>query len=456
MTSAERLALRCVMPGFEGSAPPDWLRRRVAEGLGGVVLFGRNVGSKEQVRRLTEDLHAERPDLVIAIDEEGGDVTRLEARTGSSYPGNLALGAAGDTCLTAEVAAAMGAELRDCGVDLNLAPVVDVNTSPLNPVIGVRSFGSDPAAVARHATAWIQGMQGAGVAACAKHFPGHGDTSVDSHVDLPVAREDPRLRALEPFKAAIQAGVRAIMSAHIVAPALDDLPATISPRVMTGLLRDEMAFRGLAISDGLDMAGLSGEVGIAEAAVLALAAGCDALCIGGGPTDAAVVDQIVAAIVKAVEKGRLAETRLAEAASRVEKVRLSGAAPAAVEGASLEVARRAVCSEGDVRVGREAVVIHLDSPGSIAAGEIPWGVARSLEERGVRVGRRGRRVVEVRDLHRRPDHQVEIEALLERHPDAIVVEMGLPAYRPPRAHAYVATRGSARVLAEAAAELMTG
>ncbi len=452
MSRLQRLALGCLLPGFEGDTPPDWVRRRAAEGLGGLVLFGRNVESKGQVRRLTDALHAERPELVVAIDEEGGDVTRLEARTGSSYPGNLALGFAGDPRLTAEVAAAIGSELREAGVDLDLAPVADVNTNPLNPVIGVRSFGSDAAAVARHTAAYVQGMQGAGVAACAKHFPGHGDTSIDSHLALPMADEDPRLRALEPFQAAIGAGVRAIMSAHIVAPALDDLPATISPRIMTGLLRDELRFDGLAITDGLDMAGLSGERGIPEAAVLALIAGCDALCVGGGPSDETVVDAIVTAIVHAVEEGRLSEARLSQAASRMRKVRPDASGREVNRGAALEAARRAVCADGDVSVGAEARVIHLDSPGSLAAGEIPWGMEQSLAARGVRLTATGRVVVEVRDLHRRD--RAAVDALLARHPDAVLVEMGLPAYRPAAARAYVATHGSARVLADAAAELM--
>lgn len=454
MSTLEQLALGCLLPGFEGTSPPDWVRDRAAAGLGGVVLFGRNVESREQVRRLTDALHSERRELVVAVDEEGGDVTRLEAKTGSSYPGNLALGVVGDRDLTAGVAAAIGAELREAGVDLNLAPVADVNSNPLNPVIGVRSFGVEPATVARLTAAYVEGMQGAGVAACAKHFPGHGDTSADSHLALPLAGTDPRLGALEPFQAAIQAGVRAIMSAHIVAPALDDLPATISPRIMHGLLRKQLGFAGLAITDGLDMAGLSGECGIAEAAVLALRAGCDALCVGGGPSDEAVVDDIVAAIVAAVEQGRLSEERLHEAASRMDGVKVKGAAHlTAKAGAAREVARRAVCTDGDVRVGAEVNVIRLESPGSIAAGEIPWGVERSLAARGVRLTEQGRVVIEVRDLHRR--HRAEVDALLDRHPDAVLVEMGVPAYRPARARNYVATHGSARVLADVAAELMT-
>ena len=165
---------------------PDWVRRRLADGLGGVVLYAWNVESREQLRALTAELRSEREDLVVAIDEEGGDVTRLEAATGSSYPGNAALGVVDDVELTERVAASLGAELADAGVNLDFAPVADVNTNPQNPVIGIRSFGSDAELVARHVAAFVRGLQRAGVAACAKHFPGHGDTSVDSHLALPL------------------------------------------------------------------------------------------------------------------------------------------------------------------------------------------------------------------------------------------------------------------------------
>jgi beta-N-acetylhexosaminidase len=311
--------------------------------------------------------------------------------------------------------------------------------------------------VAAHTAAWVRGLQRAGVAACAKHFPGHGDTTADSHVALPIAAEDPRVRALEPFKSAIAAGVRAIMSAHIVAPALDDLPATISPRIMTALLRHELGFAGVAVSDGLDMAGLTATRGIPEAAVLAIAAGCDALVVGGGPNDAEVVDAIVDAIVAAVESGRLAERRLAEAAGRVGAVVTAPSEhlhPDAEVG--LAAARLAVCADGDVSIHGKARLVHLESPGSIAAGDVPWGLGPALADCGVRHTESGRTVIEVRDLQRRPEHQAAVDSLLRQHPDAILVEMGVPAQRPARARAYLATHGSARVCAIAAVELMTG
>src|SRR5882724_18456 len=181
-----RLAASVLQPGFVGTQMPDWVRRSLADGLGAVTLYARNIVDSEQVAALTAQLRAESPDVVVSIDEEAGDVTRLEAHTGSSRPGNLALGAADDPELTAAVARHLGRELANLGINLNFAPDADVNSNPNNPVIGSRAFGADPVLVARHTASWVEGLQSTGVAACAKHFPGHGDTAVDSHDDVPV------------------------------------------------------------------------------------------------------------------------------------------------------------------------------------------------------------------------------------------------------------------------------
>ena len=475
--SAEALALRCLLPGFEGVEPPQWVLDRAAAGLGGVVIFARNVESPSQLSALTAALHRARPHLIVAVDEEGGDVTRLEARTGSSYPGNLALGFVGDLMLTNRVARTMGEDLAACGVDLNLAPVADVNCNPMNPVIGVRSFGADAPAVARQTAAWIQGMQAAGVAACAKHFPGHGAASVDSHLGLPVVDDQVLSKAgLEPFERAIASGVRAIMSAHIVDRTLDELPATISPRVMTGLLRESLHFDGPAITDGLEMRAITDGLGIGEGAVKALAAGCDAICIGGGLAGPDVVDEVIGAVAGAVRQGRLPELRLADAARRVDA--LASQAPQRSHAhhhdpnIGLAAARRAVRRDGAVEVGDQAAVLRFEAPPSIAAGEVPWGVAGSLAARGVRVtaidldpaahdldvlvdrAAGQSLVLVVRDLHRRPGQVELVDALLSRRPDAVLLEMGVPSSRPARATAYLATHGSARVCGEAAAEVL--
>src|ERR687886_335181 len=175
-----RLALRTLLAAFPGPAAPKWAMTLLDDGLAGHTLFGRNIADPAQLARLTATLREWRPDVLLAIDEEGGDVTRLAHRTGSPYPGNAALGAVDDVEVTRAVYGSIGAELATAGVNLNFAPTVDVNTADDNPIIGTRSFGADPSLVTRHAVAAIDGLQATGVAACAKHFPGHGATVTDS------------------------------------------------------------------------------------------------------------------------------------------------------------------------------------------------------------------------------------------------------------------------------------
>lgn len=328
-----RDALTVLQPGFTGTTAPDWLLRRLGEGLASVGLFGRNIASPDQLAALTAQLRAERDDVLVAIDEEGGDVTRLEVRTGSSFPGNHALGAVDDVSLTREVAAELGRRLAACGVNFDWAPSADVNSNPANPVIGVRSFGADPDLVARHTAAYVTGLQSAGVAACTKHFPGHGDTAVDSHHALPRIDADASVladRDLAPFRAAIAAGTRAVMSAHILVPALDpDRPATLSRRILTDLLRGELGYDGLIVTDGMEMQAIAGTYGIERGSVLALAAGADAICVGGGLADDETVRRLRDALITAVRTGELPEDRLSDAAERVRKLARWAAAGAA-------------------------------------------------------------------------------------------------------------------------------
>lgn len=459
MDDLGRLAAACIFPGFPGYEPPDWVRRRIADGLGGVVLFGWNVRDAEQVATLSAALRAERPELLVSTDEEGGDVTRLEVARGSSYPGNLALGVVDDVSLTEAVATGIGSDLAAAGINLDLAPVADVNTNPCNPVIGVRSFGSDPELVAHHVAAFVRGVQRCGVAACAKHFPGHGDTEQDSHLELPVARGD-LYEALVPFRAAVAAGVQAVMTAHIVVPDVDEAPATVSRRLLTGVLRDELGFDGLVITDALEMRGLADSIGVEQGAVQALAAGADALCLGHDLGDEAV-GSVCGAIADAVASGRLAEERLAEAAGRVTRTAewASHAAPASDvdRSAGLEVARRALRVEGEVALDRPPVVVELLPDPNIAAGPPGHSLAGLLGAEVVDAGEAAARaadarlVIVLRDAHRYDWARNEAERLLASVPDAIVVETGLPSWRPP-AGSYIATHGAGRANLEAAAE----
>ncbi|WP_037572996.1 glycoside hydrolase family 3 protein [Phaeacidiphilus oryzae] len=494
-----------LQPGFAGLTAPEWVRRAIGErALGGVALYGRNVRDTAQVAALTGELYALNPEILVATDEEGGDVTRLETDSGSSYPGNLALGAVDDTELTEAVARSIGRDLAGVGIGLDYAPDADVNSNPDNPVIGVRSFGGDGELAARHTAAYVRGLQSAGVAACAKHFPGHGDTAVDSHLGLPRIELDEEAFAehLRPFRAAIEAGVRAVMTAHILFPAYDEaLPATMSRRILTGLLREELGFGGLIVTDGIEMAAISGTHGVAAGTVRAIAGGADTICVGGGLRDEDAFTYLRDALVWAVREGRLPEERLHEAAERnraaaawAREGREASAGGGGVRtGANghraigLTAARRALHLEGKLTpLHGVPHVLEFTPVANIAVGdETAWGVAGPLAELvpgttmtrvtapsgggavprvdieplvGAAVGRP--LVAVVRDVHRYEWMRRAVLAITERRPDTVVVEVGtghgLHELFAANGTTVLATRGSARVCGVAAAEALTG
>lgn len=383
-TDVRALALRTLMPGFAGTDVPAWLDDALRDGLGSVCLYGTNVVDLPQLVALCADLRARSPRVLLATDEEGGDVTRLHYRTGSPYVGNGVLGRLDDLAATRAQAAWIAADLRAVGIHLDLGPVVDVNSSDDNPVIGSRSFGADPARVARHSAAWVQALQGAGVAACAKHFPGHGDTTADSHHALPVVDADAELlrrRELVPFEAVVRAGAASIMTAAIVVPSIDaENPGTFSSALLQGVLRDHLGFEGVIVTDALDMAGASADTGIPEAAVRALVAGCDLLCLGSD-TGPELFAGIVERIAGAVADGRLPLERLADAAARVEALAATYAVDAMdappVEAAVDATPAFLVSDEARrwLERGGDVAIVQVSSASNLAVGQVPWGPA---------------------------------------------------------------------------------
>lgn len=287
-----------LMLSFEGLTVPHDILTAVERGeVASFCLFGHyNAGSPAQVRDLTAALiRAARagghPAPLIGLDQEGGQLMALTDGV-TELPGNMALGATRSPELAEQVGRVLGRELRAMGINLNFAPSADVNVNPANPVVGTRSFGEDPALVADLGAAMIRGMQAEGVAATAKHFPGHGDVSLDSHFDLSVvAHPRARLDAVElrPFRAAIAAGVKAVMSAHVLYPALDAIyPATLSPAILDGLLRHELGFGGLIVTDAMDMAPVA-RYGALESTRMALDAGADLVMLAHVPDQLALV-----------------------------------------------------------------------------------------------------------------------------------------------------------------------
>lgn len=284
--------------------------------LGGIILFSRNIEAPEQVAELSIDvqtLASELP-LWVSVDQEGGRVARLR-KPFTEWPPMAVLGRSGNVDLATRFAEALAAELKAVGVTLDYAPVLDIHTNPQNPVIGDRALADDAELVARLGTAIVRGLQDNGVAACGKHFPGHGDTSVDSHLELPLVEHPPdRIRRVEcvPFREAIRAGVAFIMTAHVLVPALDEeRPATLSPNIVQGILRDELGYQGVILSDDLEMKAIARSYAVPDAAVEAIAAGCDGLliCSGDVEVQAATLD----ALVHAAEDGRISYRRLEDA-----------------------------------------------------------------------------------------------------------------------------------------------
>jgi beta-N-acetylhexosaminidase len=477
--------LPALLPGFAGTVLPSWLRERLGAGLGGVCLYAHNISSPEQLRALTDAIMTENPYAIIAIDEEGGDVTRLFAATGAPFPGNAVLGRLDDLDITRETAAAIGWSLREAGCTVNFAPCVDVNSRSDNPVIGVRSFSSDAERVARHGRAWVDGLQSTGVAASAKHFPGHGDTAQDSHVSLPVVNrslDELRRRELLPFAAAVEAECRVIMTSHIMLPQLDsEHPATMSRVVLNDLLRGELGFSGVIVSDALDMAGASGSLGMAGAAVAALQAGCDLLCLGTENTDTQLAD-IERAVSNAVAEGILTSDRVRDAMSRVRVLaedlkaarQAAGQPPRFAAGwpkdeaeliDTLDVQPGALQWRG--RAAGQYTVVRLEADPNIAVGATPWGPFAAAaadpaastavafetrpsclltpEQSALPPLQPDQPVLVVgRDIHQHPFASEAVDRLRSGHVDVLVVDMGWPSAD--RRYADVATFGASRLM----------
>jgi beta-N-acetylhexosaminidase len=503
-----RLADAVLIPPFPGTTAPRWVLDALGRGLGGVTLFGNNVlGDTAQLTATLRSATDLEP--IIAIDEEGGDVTRVAYAQGSPYPGNAALGAVDDVALTRQVHWAIGADLAELGFNLNLAPCADVLGTTDSPAIGTRSFGSDTDLVARHTAAAVTGLQAAGVAACAKHFPGHGRTSTDSHHALATiggTMEDLRIRDLPPFSAAIKAGAAAVMPSHLRVPELTgELASSVSAAAITGLLRGELGFEGVVISDALEMKALRDAYGIPGAGVRALAAGTDLLCFGRD-TDEEMYLAVRAALVDAVRAGELPSSRLEESAGRVAALHARLAAsrrepmPMRQDGIGLTAARRAIRMSGPRPVLDRPLIIEVEPRENMAAGDFGWGLGPwappasvrrvstlalavtssattgpswaasrpagsaggspsatdgPLDVAGILAAASGRSlVVAVRDAHVDERVRALLTALLTARPDTVLVEMGLPHWSPPEGTSYLATFGASRASAQAAAELL--
>lgn len=408
LDSAEVIAGQMLMASLPGPELDAETERLLRAGQGGsVCLFSKNVRSPAQLRSLCDALRAasgaKGADLLVAADLEGGYVWRLTPPS-VHPPSAMACGAARRPDLTRQLAASVGEEMRAQGIDLNFAPVVDVNSNPANPVIATRSYGGSPELVAEHAVAAIEGYRQAGVATCAKHFPGHGDTQVDSHLSLPtIDRPMAELERIElpPFVAAIRAGVEMVMTAHVVFPALEpDSPATLSRRILHGLLRERLGFEGVVVTDAMTMQAISDRWGTVEGSVMSAVAGADVITSTGPAAQSAAIH---AALVRAIQNGRLPRAQARASAERVLalKQRLLGVARPSLEvvgspahqEAAARLAAASITTVRDearpaLKVGQDVAVVELYA-GPRTGAEDTRGLhgllAKRIQERGARV-----------------------------------------------------------------------
>lgn len=470
ITSLDRTILSTFSPGFGGAVVPEWIKPWLENGLGSVTLFASNTPNFEAAAHLIKELRSYNPDVLIAIDEEGGDVTRLFVREGSRYPTPALLGQCDDEDLTYRSYYSMGTVLRDLGIDITYAPVADVVAFENNPIVGVRSFGMSTDVVTRHVAAAVRGLQNSGVGACVKHFPGHGAVLEDSHHDLPhikMALTDYESQHVVPFKHAIESGVAAVMIGHLVAEALDNkLPASLSSKVIRDYLRGVLNFNGLVVTDALDMGAIGGPTKIHESALKALTAGADLLCFSGMGDQSVFLSSSFDWIKAAVDSGTLAAKELEVSEQRIINWRATnrsnGAETAAVDFKDLingfEIS-------GSVELEAGAVnLVEIGTKPTIAAGDVSWGMHRELRAVGIACDIHAsdaetlstkKLVVAFRDAYRDAPLLATLNRLNDRYPEAIFIDMGWPTreFAPTN---LIRAFGSSAVISQAVAARMRG
>ena len=428
-------------PGFGGAVVPEWIKPWLENGLGSVTLFASNTPNFESTANLIRDLRSYNPDVLVAIDEEGGDVTRLFVREGSRYPTPALLGQCDDEDLTYRSYSSMGSVLRELGIDITYAPVADVIAFENNPIIGVRSFGMSTDVVTRHVAAAVKGLQSAGVGSCVKHFPGHGAVLEDSHHDLPhikMSLADYESQHISPFKHAIESGVAAVMIGHLVAESLDaKLPSSLSGKVIREYLREVLNFKGLVVTDALDMGAIGGPAKIHESALKALTAGADLLCFSGMGDQSTFVASSFDWIKSAVDSGTLSIASLEESRRRIIGLRSTHKSTSAVNAAvDFNDLIKGFEISGLVELGQGAVnLVEIGTKPTIAAGDVSCGMHRELRAVGIACDIHAsdaetlatkKLVVAFRDAYRDAPLLATLNRLYERFPEAIFIDMGWP------------------------------
>ena len=476
ITTHSALVWGALMPGITTHPLEPWVARALARGVTTVCLFEGACGSPERTRATVRDLRAMSPRLLIAVDEEGGEVTRLQSATGSSFLSPAALGVIADPEVTRATGRLIGDMLRATGVDWTFAPMADVYGGPANPAIGVRSFSSDAHRAASQVAAFITGVQSTGAIATAKHFPGHGDTRVDSHESMPTVHASIDLlhrRELYPFRSAIRANVGAFMTGHLLVTALDaDAPASLSSAITTDLLRGELGFTGVVVTDAIDMGAMSGQHGdgLSHAVVSSLLAGADIVCLGSADQERAV-ESAAEAIFQAIADGSLEPSVLVAAAERRTQLtprRRESNERVNVEADELLVADAAegsLLTQGQVELtGSRVDVLSLSTSPGYVSGSPSWSLGSHLSSFGLDVRfvdaappQSDRElVIEIRDDWRSVELLRLLAEAVRARPDAVIVDVGIGTTDLPHCRGVVTTNGIGNLSIALAACRLTG
>jgi len=431
----DRLALGVLSIGFGGPRVPMWLKPYLENGLGGITLFGSNTPDLEATANLVEEIRRDNPSIVISIDEEGGDVTRIYAQTGSEQPSAAQLGRIDDVDYTRASYYNLGLVLNSLGIDLTFAPVADICINLKNPIVGIRSFGDRADLVSRHVDAAVRGLQAAGTSASLKHFPGHGAVLEDSHHNLPRIRSsfaDLEALHLAPFLSGLKAGARSVMVGHLIVDSLDsENAASQSARVMKDFLRQDLAYEGVIITDALDMGALGGPANIPHSAAAAIRAGADFLCLSGLPDQSSFVAGSMQRIVADIEQGQIDESNLRASGDRISKLR--GLRKSLDINSHLDVNTLVKGFEvfGNPNLSKNYITHRqLSGEPTAAAGQIKWGIKDALESAMVKVSvtnlDRAIDILVFRDAWRDPVMLSEVVHLAAINPDCIFIDMGWP------------------------------
>jgi beta-N-acetylhexosaminidase len=454
----QREILGVLSPGFGGTEIPQYIRGYLEQGLGGITLFGSNTPDLESTAALIAQIRAINPDCIISIDEESGDVTRLWAKSGSPFPSPYVLGRVSDATFTESVFQQLGANLAQLDIDLTFAPVLDLAISKDNPIVGVRSFGSNPELVSIEGAAAVRGLAKAGVSTAPKHFPGHGKTSADSHLDLPkieASLQELMSEDLLPFFAAIKEGAPAIMMGHLLIPSVDSKPVSLSSVWINDILRNKLNFHGVVVTDALDMGALGGLENIHRSSIDAIRAGANLLCLSGIADQSKILTNILHLAESELTDEDL--NKISRSKQMIRSLRRDPSAISCVE--DLDTSRIAEGFEviGNPRLeSGSTAVLSLGAAPTIASGSISWGLEVSLTLRGHAItdfDTTKNQIVQFRDAWR--DEKVLDRLLMLRtnHPDAIFVDFGWPT-SVFTANNLIRTFGATRAHADAVAQFL--